>query len=93
MRGDALSIGDRITWSEFFIPGDNYFTDVLDLPQNSNGVEKYGHMVATTPPHHHGGFAEYCYVLPSLDLEAARQLERCRSHPDQLRRGHHGGGD
>ena len=64
MRGDALSIGDRITWSEFFVPGDNYFTDVLDLPQKSNGVEKYGHMAATTPPHHHGGFAEYCYVLP-----------------------------
>ena len=64
MRGDALSIGDRITWSEFFIPGGNYFADVLDLPQKSSGVEKYGHMAATTPPHHHGGFAEYCYVLP-----------------------------
>ena len=64
MRGDSLAIGDRITWSEFFIPGDNYFTDVLDLPQKSRGVEKYGHMAATTPPHHHGGFAEYCYVLP-----------------------------
>ena len=64
MRGDKLSIGDRITWSEFFIPGDNYFTDVLDLPQKSPGVEKYGHMAVTTAPHHHGGFAEYCYVLP-----------------------------
>jgi putative phosphonate catabolism associated alcohol dehydrogenase len=64
MRGDTLSIGDRITWSEFFIPGGNYFTDVLDLPQKSPGVEKYGHMAATTPPHHHGGFADYCYVLP-----------------------------
>ena len=64
MRGDSLAIGDRITWSEFFIPGDNYFTDVLDLPQKSRGVEKYGHMAATTPPHHHGGFGEYCYVLP-----------------------------
>jgi D-arabinose 1-dehydrogenase-like Zn-dependent alcohol dehydrogenase len=64
MRGEILAIGDRITWSEFFIPHGNYFTDVLDLPQKSPGVEKYGHMAVTTAPHHHGGFAEYCYVLP-----------------------------
>lgn len=64
MRGDPICVGDRITWSEFFIPGDNYFSEVLDLPQKSHGVEKYGHMAATTAPHHHGGFAEYCYVLP-----------------------------
>jgi putative phosphonate catabolism associated alcohol dehydrogenase len=64
MRGENLEIGDRITWSEFFIPHGNYFTDVLDLPQKSPGVEKYGHMAVTTAPHHHGGFAEYCYVLP-----------------------------
>jgi alcohol dehydrogenase len=64
MRGDLLSVGDRITWCEFFIPGDNYFSDVLDIPQKSHGVEKYGHMAVTAEPHHHGGFAEYCYVLP-----------------------------
>jgi putative phosphonate catabolism associated alcohol dehydrogenase len=64
MRGDPLAPGDRITWSEYFIPGRNYFSDVLDLPQKSAGVDKYGHMAAATPPHHHGGFGEYCYVLP-----------------------------
>jgi putative phosphonate catabolism associated alcohol dehydrogenase len=64
MRGEALSPGDRITWSEYFIPGPNYYTEVLDLPQKSPGVDKYGHMAATTEPHHHGGFGEYCYVLP-----------------------------
>jgi len=64
MRGDSLAIGDRITWSEYFIPARNYFTDVLDLPQKSPGVEKYGHMAVATSPHHHGGFGEYCYVLP-----------------------------
>lgn len=64
MRGDLLNVGDRITWSEFFVPGSNYFSDVLDMPQKSPGVEKYGHMAVTHPPHHHGGFAEYCYVLP-----------------------------
>jgi putative phosphonate catabolism associated alcohol dehydrogenase len=64
MRGEALAPGDRITWSEYFIPGPSYFTEVLDLPQKSPGVDKYGHMAATTEPHHHGGFGEYCYVLP-----------------------------
>lgn len=64
MRGDPLAVGDRITWSEYFIPGDNYYTEVLDLPQKSPGVDKYGHMAVTTEPHHHGGFGEYCYILP-----------------------------
>lgn len=64
MRGEPLAVGDRITWSEYFIPGPNYFTEVLDLPQKSPGVDKYGHMAVTTEPHHHGGFGEYCYVLP-----------------------------
>ena len=64
MRGDPLAAGDRITWSEYFIPGRNYYTEVLDLPQKSPGVDKYGHMAAATLPHHHGGFGEYCYILP-----------------------------
>jgi putative phosphonate catabolism associated alcohol dehydrogenase len=64
MRGEALAPGDRITWSEYFIPGDSYYTEVLDLPQKSPGVDKYGHMAVTTEPHHHGGFGEYCYILP-----------------------------
>jgi putative phosphonate catabolism associated alcohol dehydrogenase len=64
MRGDPLAPGDRITWSEYFSPGSNYTAEVLDLPQKSPGVDKYGHLAATTLPHHHGGFGEYCYILP-----------------------------
>jgi putative phosphonate catabolism associated alcohol dehydrogenase len=64
MRGDPLRIGDRITWSEYFIPGDSYFTEVLGLPQKSPGVDKYGHMAVSREPHHHGGFGQYCYILP-----------------------------
>lgn len=64
MRGDPLAAGDRITWSEYFIPGANYYSEVLDIPQKSPGVEKYGHMAVDTDPHFHGGFAEYCYILP-----------------------------
>ncbi|MBM3389610.1 MAG: zinc-binding dehydrogenase [Betaproteobacteria bacterium] len=64
MRGDPLREGDRITWSEYFIPGDNYYTEVLDLPQKSPGVDKYGHMAVTTEPYHHGGFGQFCYIMP-----------------------------
>jgi alcohol dehydrogenase len=64
MRGDPLALGDRITWSEYFIPGANYYSEVLDIPQKSPGVDKYGHMAVATDPHFHGGFAEYCYILP-----------------------------
>lgn len=64
MRGDPLAPGQRITWSEYFIPGDNFYTEVLDLPQKSPGVDKYGHMAVTTEPHHHGGFGQYCYIVP-----------------------------
>ena len=64
MRGAPLAPGERITWSEYFIPGPSYYSEVLDLPQKSPGVEKYGHMAATREPHHHGGFGEYCYILP-----------------------------
>ncbi len=64
MRGASLLPGDRITWSEYFIPGENYYSEVLDLPQKSAGVDKYGHMAVATEPHHHGGMGEYCYVLP-----------------------------
>jgi alcohol dehydrogenase len=64
MRGDPLAVGDRITWSEYFIPGASYHTEVLDLPQKAPGVDKYGHMAVTKDPHHHGGFGEYCYILP-----------------------------
>lgn len=64
MRGAPLRVGDRITWSEYFIPNRNYYSEVLDLPQKSPGVDKYGHMSVETPPHHHGGFGEYCYILP-----------------------------
>ena len=61
MRGAALAPGDRVTWSEYFVPPGS---ETLELPQKAPGVDKYGHMAATTEPHHHGGFGEYCYILP-----------------------------
>jgi putative phosphonate catabolism associated alcohol dehydrogenase len=64
MRGEALKIGDRITWSEYFFDGACYYRDVLDMPQKCHGVRKYGHDLADEDPHFLGGFAEYCYILP-----------------------------
>jgi len=64
MRDDPLSVGDRVTWSEYFVPGRSHARDVLDLPQKAPGVDKYGHMSCETAPHHHGGFGEYCYIRP-----------------------------
>ncbi len=64
MRGDALYVGDRITWSEYFFDGQCYYRDVLDMPQKCHGVRKYGHDLADEDPHFLGGFGEYCYILP-----------------------------
>lgn len=64
MRGDALAVGDRITWGEYFFDGPDYYRDVLDMPQKCQGVRKYGHDLADEDPHFLGGFAEYCYILP-----------------------------
>lgn len=64
MRDAPLEPGDRVTWSEYFVPGRSRLREVLDLPQKAPGVDKYGHMSSDEPPHHHGGFGEFCYVRP-----------------------------
>lgn len=64
MTDAPLAVGDRVTWSEYFVPGRSHVREVLDLPQKAPGVDKYGHLSSETPPHHHGGFGEYCYIRP-----------------------------
>ena len=68
MRGDALAVGDRITWTEYFHHGASYYRDVHDMPQKSQGVRKYGHDLVEEDPHFLGGFAEYCYVVPGTGI-------------------------
>jgi alcohol dehydrogenase len=68
MRGDALAVGDRITWTEYFHHGESYYRDIHDMPQKSTGVRKYGHDLAAKDPHFLGGFAEYCYVVPGTGI-------------------------
>ena len=68
MRGDSLSVGDRITWTEYSHHGESYYRDVHDMPQKSNGVRKYGHDLVEEDPHFLGGFAEYFYVVPGTGI-------------------------
>jgi alcohol dehydrogenase len=68
MRGDRLRGGDRVTWTEYFFDGDSYYRDVLDMPQKSHGLRKYGHDRADEDPHFTGGFADYCYILPGTGI-------------------------
>lgn len=64
MRGDPLTVGDRITWTEYFYDGACYYRDILDMPQKCHGVRKYGHDHIDEDPRFLGGFAEYCYIVP-----------------------------
>ena len=68
MRGDKLDIGDRVTWTEYFFEGASYYRDILDMPQKSEGIRKYGHDRVDIDPHFLGGFAEYCYVVPGTGI-------------------------
>jgi putative phosphonate catabolism associated alcohol dehydrogenase len=68
LRGAKLSVGDRVTWTEFFNSGDSYYRDIHDMPQKSPGVRKYGHDLVEDDPHFLGGFAEYCYILPGTGI-------------------------
>ena len=36
---DPLAVGDRVTWSEYFVPGRSPASDRLDLPQKARGVD------------------------------------------------------
>lgn len=68
LRGEALHIGDRVTWTMYFAADQNYQRTVLDMPQKSPGVRKYGHDLVEQDPHFLGGFAEYCYILPGTGI-------------------------
>ncbi len=68
LRGDRLAVGDRVTWTEYFFAGSSYYRDVLDMPQKSKGVRKYGHDRVDVDPHFLGGFAEYCYIVPGTGI-------------------------
>ena len=68
LRGQALGVGDRVTWTEFFYCGECYYCAVLDTPQKCVNIRKYGHDPSDEEPHFLGGFAEYCYILPRTGI-------------------------
>jgi alcohol dehydrogenase len=68
LRGQALRLGDRITWTEFFSCGRCYSCVALAMPQKCTAVRKYGHDLADQAPHFLGGFAEYCYIQPGTGI-------------------------
>ena len=68
LRGTPLAVGDRITWTEFFHSGADYYDAIHNLPQKAVGLRKYGHESAEMEPHFLGGFAEYCYVMPGTGV-------------------------
>ena len=68
LRGDPLSLGDRVTWTEYFYSGQSYYRDIHDMPHKSPGVRKYGHALVEDDPHFLAGFAEYCCILPGAGI-------------------------
>jgi putative phosphonate catabolism associated alcohol dehydrogenase len=68
LRGAPLSVGDRVTWTEFFHHGKSHYRDIHDMPQKSPGLRKYGHDLVEDDPHFLGGFADYCYILPGTGI-------------------------
>ena len=68
LRGEALRVGDRVTWTEFFYCGECYYCNVMDTPQKCVNIRKYGHEPSDQEPHFLGGFAEYCYILPRTGI-------------------------
>jgi alcohol dehydrogenase len=68
LRGESVKIGDRITWTEYWTIAPSYERDVLDMPQKSPDVRKYGHERADIDPHLNGGLAEYCYLAPGTGI-------------------------
>jgi len=68
LRGDPLSVGDRVTWTEFFHHGESHYRDIHDMPQKSPDLRKYGHDLVADDPHFLGGFADYCYILPGTGI-------------------------
>ena len=50
LRGDRLAVGDRVTWTEYFVAGSSFYRDVLDMPQSSPG---YASTATTAPTRSH----------------------------------------
>jgi putative phosphonate catabolism associated alcohol dehydrogenase len=64
MRGKAVAVGDRVTWSIFAVPP-GIEAPRADMPQKSEQLFKYGHALATADDLFNGGLADYCVLKPN----------------------------
>lgn len=60
--GDALTIGDRVSWSIMASCG-RCASCGRGLPQKCDTLRKYGHTCCIQMPHLTGGYAEYIYLF------------------------------
>ena len=87
MRGDSLAVGDRITWSEYFIPGDNYYTRSARPAAKiawRRQVRSHGGHDRAAPSRRLRRVLLHPAAL--VDPQAAGGAERRGSDADQLRR-------
>ncbi len=64
----ALSIGDRVTWTLHSCCGTCYYCSDLHLSMKCLQLRKYGHDRCDVAPHLQGGFAEYCLIDAGTSL-------------------------
>lgn len=62
VRGQQLTVGDRVTWTLLSSCGKCRYCAELHLPMKCCDLRKYGHESCAEPPHLRGGFAEYCLI-------------------------------
>lgn len=67
LRGDPLSVGDRITWTLAASCGRCFFCR-RGLPQKCESLFKYGHEKVSTEKAFSGGFADYCLIQPGTGV-------------------------
>jgi putative phosphonate catabolism associated alcohol dehydrogenase len=68
-RGDALSVGDRITWASSIVCGECYYCRRKGQPTRCLRRKAYGiSYCADDPPHLHGGYAEYMVLRPGTAI-------------------------
>lgn len=82
LRGESLSVGDRVTWMEYHQKEPSYYADIRNLPQKAPNLKKYGHDLVSDDPHFNGGFGEYCYIMPGTGiLKLPPQLSDAEASP------------
>jgi alcohol dehydrogenase len=66
--GQALAVGDRVTWTIMAACGRCVFCRVYGLEQKCLDLFKYGHSVSDVPPYFVGTFGEYVYLKPGTGV-------------------------